>query len=55
MLANRKHLVNSVKRTYTVSVLLPKGETAMHDIADEHERTVPLAWASATLAAHEKK
>lgn len=24
-------------------------------IADEHERTVPLAWASATLAAHEKK
>ena len=24
-------------------------------IADEHERTVPLAWANATLAAHEKK
>lgn len=37
MLANRKHLVNSVKRTYTVSVLLPKGETAMHDI-DEIRR-----------------
>jgi len=24
-------------------------------IADEHERTVPVAWANATLAAHKKK